>query len=1756
MSSLYKVSSICENCVSNKVQDNLACAPTAFSNTKSRVKNQRARLDKTIIRQSIRRLRATEKRVIYEGRKNWILFHYGSISTYRSQMRRVRKYTNDEEEIWFENEVRHWTFAHAVYVPHGADDEPGECNSNIPLDYKEVIRNDFRTKRAHLAISKTGGAYKHNASSHSRNNKHKKKNKKKKFVPHAGFDMDVIKNLSSVTYDLDGNDSVSCVLPNIPDDKELVFKRIEDFILCATKITLMSDYKLIMLEVLTYIKTFSDRSIVEMACTYIIRLFEDWKEEGERKKEKMKHEAAKNLWEENMSMDMRGKGSLDPEYEAESGVDDFLTMMRQVGDNFTRAKENPVFKKLSYIITACVTLGLCDASKVTWNIGGVRLFSPDVFKKHVDAPSLISAIMDTVVFFIEGGRELFLHGDIGALLFSDKRIRRLNDDFNFLMSNWDHINTGNFEKITAIPETEYSCRLDTTIETVRNLKHIVDKDEQRSLRIMEAQLINIRTQYQTKKTTGGFKEAPFVICIHGESGLGKSVVQERLMTDLLVSLGYDPDPKNITYYNPYDEYDSSLRGNTIGIFMDEVGNTKTELQTKVPYEFLMRANNNAKSTAVMADLELKNKITIEPKVIVMTTNDATIGAYDCSKNPVSVLRRVHAYLHFRVRKEFQKENGRMIDPDKVYAAYGHLPLHVIQDVWECDVYEYVGRPNGINGRPDVPERRYLSDEEGELKGVGYARLLKLLVDKSRINHAQQKMLVENNGKYHKCVKLCKGCDYIEAICQCKNPDVVIQNLQDMSRLGMIPHAGVVSRALPFVRYLANFWLEAKTKAVMLYAWDFPMRIVQWCSPCEYALHLGRQYTLQVEVSRYKLVAHLLLMCGLFAVFTWDIVLLVLFLFCGVALYHAYEMKRIHEEYVRALMTDRIFIDIAKIARSKKIKQAAFASMGVYLLYKFVVNVRKAWSVAEMMKPHGNISPTSLEDILQRDKEKCAYAKVYVDVPPSTCRENDTSTPDQVCNTVFKNLLIFNVPSGDKVRYCNALAIESNVILVPKHMLFWDGALTREMVTFKRHGSDSAGGAFSCKLDHSSVYIVPDQDLALVFVPSSGSFANIARVLPQSVYSGSCKFVYKNRDGTRRQEGATVEPDYVGHSVSAFSGYKTILTEPTHTGLCMGTFVATCKSPHVVCFHLGGTVTKTTIGIAGVLMRQHYDKGLEYLKRDNYVTHGGGDFPTHILDKEILISSEIHHKSPVHYLQDAKNMQIYGSCGGGSTFISRVKPSLISETVTEVFGIENQWGPPPSKPQWKPWWDGVNNFTHGSNGFRPADVKWAREDYIKPLLELMEKDYIREMVTPLLPHQVINGIPGVRFIDKMNFSTSIGPPLTGEKRKYLVPVEIEGYNEPMDFAPEIWSEIERCAEAWRKRQKAYAPIKAVLKDEPTKKTKEKMRVFYSMNIAVQYHLRRLTLGMARLFETHPLISESMVGMNCMSPEWDQWVKYCNADGYDKCFAGDYKAYDTKMPAQLILASFQIFRKLMEVSGNFSEDDFLIFDGLVSEIVYPVVMYNGTLIALSCGHISGNNLTVFVNNICNSLLKRIGFYNIEVKRHGNTYSFRECERGGNYGDDCKSNVNSSRVTSWSMRTYRDFLAEHGMEFTMPDKSAEMVDFMKWEDAEFLKRTDMYLPEIDCIVGKLSEDSIFKSLHSVLKSDVLSDSDHAIATMDGASYEFFAFGRAIYDDRMEKLKIVAARHQLRPTGIFKTYDMRVEEWLLNHRPESLEDTSSNSC
>jgi hypothetical protein len=295
-----------------------------------------------------------------------------------------------------------------------------------------------------------------------------------------------------------------------------------------------------------------------------------------------------------------------------------------------------------------------------------------------------------------------------------------------------------------------------------------------------------------------------------------------------------------------------------------------------------------------------------------------------------------------------------------------------------------------------------------------------------------------------------------------------------------------------------------------------------------------------------------------------------------------------------------------------------------------------------------------------------------------------------------------------------------------------------------------------------------------------------------------------------------------------------------------------------------------------------------------------------------------------------------------------------------------------------------------------------------------------------------------------------------------------------------------------------------------------------------------LPIARFLSLHPLVSESAVGINSFSPEWKELMDHATKFAVDnKVIAWDYSKYDVRMNSQMTTAVLKSYIDLAR-RGGYKEEELSIMEAMIADIVHPMIDWNGTLIMAFNMNTSGNNITVNINSTAGSFYVRMGFFHV----YPDEKDFRKCVAAMTYGDDFKGSVNS-HYRKFDFFAYQSFLAQHGMKITLPDKSDNSCAFMEEEDADFLKRSSATIEGIPVPIGRLAEESIFKSLHCNLRSKSTSKAEVAVSCMETALHEWFAYGREYYEMRREQLTRVAYAAGLCPTKAFVPYEERVATW-----------------
>jgi hypothetical protein len=225
----------------------------------------------------------------------------------------------------------------------------------------------------------------------------------------------------------------------------------------------------------------------------------------------------------------------------------------------------------------------------------------------------------------------------------------------------------------------------------------------------------------------------------------------------------------------------------------------------------------------------------------------------------------------------------------------------------------------------------------------------------------------------------------------------------------------------------------------------------------------------------------------------------------------------------------------------------------------------------------------------------------------------------------------------------------------------------------------------------------------------------------------------------------------------------------------------------------------------------------------------------------------------------------------------------------------------------------------------------------------------------------------------------------------------------------------------------------------------------------------------------------------------------------------------MPAQLINAAFAALIEIAEKCGKYTQDDLTIMRGIATEIAYSCVAYNGDIIIHKGSNPSGQNLTVYINCIVNSLQLRCAYFHLWPSHLGKPLPFREVVAIMTYGDDVKGSV--KKGYDWFNHiSYANFLKERDMVFTMPDKESEPTPYMNDLEADFLKRENKFNADTGMIHGALAEESIFKCLHNVLESKVDSLEDQSAKNIDVALREWWQHGKEVYELRRKQMKEVA--------------------------------------
>ncbi len=1445
--------------------------------------------------------------------------------------------------------------------------------------------------------------------------------------------------------------------------------------------------------------------------------------------------------------------------------------------NWQEFRNSTIAKKFTHLINVIVSSGMCATADLTFKMGNVSLFTPIVSKKQLVAGDVFEAFYEAVSGFMKGGWRVFQTGEVSAFFMEDDKVSEFDRMYNEIRSFHGYALVGNLREYTDIDDNEYEARLKKAIEFGDNLLKFIKRSQTFERKYVSDRMDKLRdneTEFTQLRTRGGLRIAPFAVCLFGQSGCGKSSLTNLTVNAGLVYNDLSAEKDRIATWADNDKFASSVRSHINAIIFDDFANTKEDFMDFSPAYRLIQVINNIKYLAPMADVFLKGKVSLNPYFCIVSTNVEHLNAAKYSNEPESVLRRMY---HVKVEPKPECCEKGILSKKKIEALYGRTAC---PDAWYLTVRAYTAQ----NKRHvDLAAMIPVEFEGKKMERVSVKEYLRWVQIESKQHFTEEGQYLANQEaiptKCEKCSMLYCDCasvlekvlipkdetlaDQIRKRNQKDEPPVCVpcESKEESSLPVLTPNAGeweyysgktrgffhrrAEELQRGYERALTSSVLATNAVCVWWERVDFMPE--SWiCHPkvLKFGLFFWRE-----DIKRSLITGNSFFVAMMLAAM-WSFPRLSL-LWLGIASFGMYWYTCATVQTYKNMVRNRI-LELKDVVRTYTQQwQFKYAIIGLGAIGIILATMRSRYTKLETQT---GLSPENIEEVQERN-DKVNPWLVAETVPLPMSEPSKTTTSDNLASSMKTNLI--GVVS-DKNKTTLGFYITSNFMLVPTHFLREHGDRDVAIRCYKTE-EGKVGSYFKDKISKAFRVDIPLTDFTLCFVTSGGSMKDFRKFLPEGnvLKRSPAKLVTREIMDTSLKAIPMLfkGSSRVAHTQTIFMGSYYDLPVETQAGMCMSPVISDAKGSMIMGFHLGG---KGKLGGCGTLTIDQVNLAISELSSvDGVVLSAScgdlvphmGDFPMETFGKSIFEGAEIHPKSAVNFLTEGACIDVYGKTSGKATPHSNVSPTMMSDAVEEVFGVPQKWGAPKMKGKGR--YPYQATLVHAAVPSLPIGSVLAKS--VRSIKELTTglKQKIPELfdAKPLSRVATVCGLTGVKFIDPMNFSSSPGFPLSGSKHPLLVELDPKDYPEigkPRTFVPEVWKEFEKIVAILRDGKRCYMIWKSCLKDEPTKLTKDKIRVFQSAPLVLQLLIRMYFLPIVRIIQMNPILYECAVGVNAEGLEWEELWEAAMSKGKERVLAGDYSKYDVRMPAQVTIAAFDILIDIAEKCDGYTANDIHLMKMVVNEVVYPVMAYNGDLVQLFGTNPSGQNLTVIINSLVNSLLLRSCFFTIYPERN-----FKENCSFLTYGDDVIGTV-SGACGKFTHITYAEWLSEHDMKFTMPDKESTPTHYMTENEVDFLKRKCVFNEDLGRKVGLLSEDSIFKRLHAHLLSKELTLPMHSAQNIESSLHDWFYYGRDVFEDRRSKLRLVAQKCEIEHLcpALEVSYDKRVNHWRHKYLGEELEE------
>lgn len=1294
--------------------------------------------------------------------------------------------------------------------------------------------------------------------------------------------------------------------------------------------------------------------------------------------------------------------------------------------------------------------------------------------------SVMEHIVDDALFFIDKGLVFFKTGSFQSLFIDEVIAKKYDEEFAFLLGNYQNVETDTMEPSCGISISTYLARLEQCAEdTAKMASHIGRHSERRFLTERQAKLIKMVDT--TRKIVEGKNSRikPYGIMLEGRSGVGKTTLKGMLIKLIMLAnpMHFSGDKKSICTMNGDDPFQTELTNGHQVIVLDDMAQT-TPTFIKVNHgQTVINILNNEPKAALKADVDSKGKVWYNCNLVVVTTNKEDLNAAVLSIEPAAILRRFEVCIKVKVKAGYIIDGGVGVDPEKTTSLFS--------DIWEFDCITHIPQADGRS----TP--RYIEFEGETLKNCSFQTLSDFLVANTNRHFEKQADLLSQQNDVHSMTL----CVHRRLSAMCTDCPTNLETVE--------PEAGIIDTVV-------------KAKNIMDYGSIIAAMIFDKWVKCTIVFFI---FWITCFMSEYD----------------YAIILIPIY---GIIMgYVLREAKIIWKTMTKKKETDLSYWLSFKMSDYVRDHKYDFARGAFIVSVPFVVlalnYVRKLGKISEVIPQGATLTTPGL---VEKPVESCWK----VPIPgkrPVDVRLTTMTVPQGI--DLVKSKLAYAEFEG--YGYSDMFPLMSNIWIANWHML----VKKPSKVVVYVQGEDLVGPNFTSSISEHNIQRIGETDLGLVYLPKGGSQKNVMHLFPQfnTTDSTKARLIHKKKNGEVTDEVVFAEPKMISVNKPELQTkglcYVYKRAEDTFNGLCMSALVSEDKYPLIIGFHYGGDTVDRKVGYTQQITQWELQVALEaiYADLDGPVVRTASaatpklDFP----DSGVYQCGFVHSKSPVRYL-DTGSLRVYGDHTGHKThYKSKQKETIIAKTVEAVCDAPIKYGPPQAIGSYKPKYAELVKITD-TKEFPWDALTYAIKDFHTHVRGKLEgKEFMKKQICKLSNEANLAGLDGIRGIDSINWSTSMGHPINEPKTYYVreSKTPVIGITRPLEIDDHWWEEVAEMEKALLQGDRIYPIAKAHLKDEAKKIGSEKVRVFYGTPFAFLLLVRRYCLTLSKFYMDNPDIFETTVGMNVFGPEWNEMAMKMTKETFDRLVAGDFIGYDSLMAAQMILCGGKGLTMLASWSENFDAEDIIILQGIFTELANPMLDFFGTYIEVFGCNTSGHSLTIILNDWVQKLYNRAAYYMVYDKKPPRPY--RDVVTLRTNGDDNIASVKKGE-DNYNHTAIQEAFASVGIGYTMPNKTDESVPFAKLEDVDYLKRRFKWSVKHERYHAALDKDSIFKMLQIYEPSKAMSDEKLCAQNIDTALQEMYFHGAKDFFEFREKMDEVVDIHDLRgwfPDKQLKTFE-----------------------